>query len=583
MVLGSNVNVRHGMTSSDRPRTPPRSGISFGEVQLDGTKSKESRAAQPVPGYIPHVFDFVSPVLDASSLTNRHIPQVFLEAEAVDSSVLLGHGASFTASLQKIPQGPKTIEITAHMEGWSVTESEPAPPRPSHVVYKTARVAFDEKGEPLPEYRRALQSVITEFHALISPALISHPNVIDILGMAWGSNPFFPQHKLPALVVEYAEHGTLTELLQRGSGLDFDLRHLLCLDVARGLSALHQSGLVHGDVKADNVLICKSPTRKYIAKVSDFGFSMMAAAESVEMWLGGTDPWRAPETKDGPVRLDTAKYTDTYSFGLLAWSVCLDGRSPFDFVLGNCKGSVEVEELKKTDRLLSVVKSKDWLDCYVKTVLGSRIEEMYEAAVEKVVNQQASTGSARVQMMRLFSQIRDKAITRVVSEFVQKKLVRSLDDIADFSLQTSPESRDLDFIILVLESDIKELRHDAQQQVSGQGAGSQPKQGSKSIITNHSKEIRQFSYTKINDQGGVIRNRVVDTAGKTVDFGDMTVFETSRRQIFANLQNPASWESRGYKVQLLKRLISSILMESASLAFLAENPTTPAVSTEFCS
>lgn len=269
--------------ASERSQTPPRSGLSFGEVRSIGAKSAKLMPLQPVPGYIPNVFDLVYPARDAISLTKQYIPPIFLKAEAVDSSVLLGHGASFTASLQKIPQGPKTVEDTTHLEGWSVTKSQAAPPRPAHVVYETARVAFDKKGEPLPEYRRALQSALTEFHALISPALSSHPNVINFLGMAWGSNPYSPQHRLPALVVEYAEHGTLRQILQREPRPEFDLRHLLCLDVARGLSALHQSGLVRGDVKAENVLICRSPNRKYVAKISDFGFSVIVATESAEI------------------------------------------------------------------------------------------------------------------------------------------------------------------------------------------------------------------------------------------------------------------------------------------------------------
>jgi hypothetical protein len=121
-----------------------------------GAKSRNAKPTQPVPGYIPNVFDPVYPTRDAISLTKQHIPPVFLEAEAVDSSVLLGHGASFTASLLKMPEGPKNVEVTTHLEGWSVTKSQAAPPRPDHVVYKTARAAFDKKGEPLLEYRRAL-------------------------------------------------------------------------------------------------------------------------------------------------------------------------------------------------------------------------------------------------------------------------------------------------------------------------------------------------------------------------------------------------------------------------------------------
>jgi len=80
---------------------------------------------------------------------------------------------------------------------------------------------------------------------------------------------------------------------------------------------------------------------------------------------------------------------------------------------------------------------------------------MYEAAVEKVATQKASNGSARLEMMRLFSNIRGEALARLESQLLQKKLVKSLDDIFDYSLQPSPESRDLDLINVILESDVE--------------------------------------------------------------------------------------------------------------------------------
>ena len=89
-------------------------------------------------------------------------------------------------------------------------------------MYKTDRVAFDEIGEPLPHFRRALQSVLIEYHALIYPPLFHHANIIDFLGFAWGTNPFSAAHRLPAIMVEYAEHGTLADLLGKESVLSFD-------------------------------------------------------------------------------------------------------------------------------------------------------------------------------------------------------------------------------------------------------------------------------------------------------------------------------------------------------------------------
>ncbi|KAL9038944.1 MAG: hypothetical protein Q9214_005077, partial [Letrouitia sp. 1 TL-2023] len=269
------------MASTERPRTPPRSSYKSDST----TSSKKSQGSQPILSFEPHVFDLIHPIREATSLLTKYVPPIFKEAEAVDSSTLLGNGASFSTSLSRIPDGPKTVQHTTNMGGLEITSSSPAPQRPKYVVYKIARVAFDGKGNPLPEYRRAMQSVLTELHALIYPPLFKHLNIIDFLGFAWGSNPFSSSQRLPAIMVEYAEHGTLADLL-RNSKVDFTAKHMLCLDIARGIQALHLAGLAHGDVKAENVLICSSANRTYVAKIADFGFSVVQATEYEEIWIG---------------------------------------------------------------------------------------------------------------------------------------------------------------------------------------------------------------------------------------------------------------------------------------------------------
>jgi hypothetical protein len=195
---------------SGRTATSAPSG--FDDVH--GEKLLEEKRKEQ--GYVPHFFDLVTLIGQASELTRPYIPSIFLEAEFVDSSVLLGHGASFSASRQALSEGEKFIVTNTQMRGWTVTSRKPAPARPRYVVYKTARVAFQANGEPVARDRRALESVLTEFHALIYPPLFNHPNIIDFLGLAWGSNPYNPAHKLPVLVVEYADRGTLADL-QKGT------------------------------------------------------------------------------------------------------------------------------------------------------------------------------------------------------------------------------------------------------------------------------------------------------------------------------------------------------------------------------
>lgn len=81
---------------------------------------------------------------------------------------------------------------------------------------------------------------------------------------------------VPALVVERAPHGSLHDVLQHEfPSLTMQDRINLCIDATTGLMALHQAQIIHGDVKAENILIFNSPDplgpKKYVAKLSDFG------------------------------------------------------------------------------------------------------------------------------------------------------------------------------------------------------------------------------------------------------------------------------------------------------------------------
>lgn len=208
---------------------------------------------------------------------------------------------------------------TVNHDGLIISTKGPQPSL-SHIVYKTARVAFTPTGEPISRGdRKAMSSALMELYALVHPPLLQHPNIVNFLGLAWGSNPFEPTHRLPIVVVEYAEHGTLADL-QEKIFLPSTVRQNLCLDVALGLDILHRCGIVHGDVKSENVLIFTHPERQYVAKVADFGYSVVAGAADLMINVGGTRPWKAPEANI-PVSKAQSKLTDVYSFGLLVWRV----------------------------------------------------------------------------------------------------------------------------------------------------------------------------------------------------------------------------------------------------------------------
>ncbi|KAI1047141.1 hypothetical protein LB505_010113 [Fusarium chuoi] len=69
---------------------------------------------------------------------------------------------------------------------------------------------------------------------------------------------------VPALVLEYAEHGSLKSYQEAGYGRSLYEKLDIAFDTARGLEGLHEAGIVHGDVKPSNLLVFKHPTKKIV-------------------------------------------------------------------------------------------------------------------------------------------------------------------------------------------------------------------------------------------------------------------------------------------------------------------------------
>jgi serine/threonine protein kinase len=182
------------------------------------------------------------------------------------------------------------------------------------------------------EQKERLRDVILELRALSHRPLRGHSNIVDLLGLCWETDSSHLEQKWPALILEYADGGSLRDYLQRE---DKDPTSLLslCSNIASGIKALHESAIVHGDLKPDNVLIFQtssSPPRtiKVKAKLADFGGSVLDVEENGRGRLSmGTFPWQAPEWNDWLTR-DELLRTDLYSLGLVIWCVIASGHEP---------------------------------------------------------------------------------------------------------------------------------------------------------------------------------------------------------------------------------------------------------------
>ncbi len=127
------------------------------------------------------------------------------------------------------------------------------------------------------------------------------------------------------LVMEYVEGQTLRGLLAELGKVPEELCRHIGREVARGLSAIHAGGVVHQDVKPENVLI----TKEHVVKVMDLGVARVSAEEAPSSgsgWFVGSVQYAAPEQFETGQEIDGR--TDLYALGATLYELCT-GQKPY--------------------------------------------------------------------------------------------------------------------------------------------------------------------------------------------------------------------------------------------------------------
>jgi ABC-type oligopeptide transport system substrate-binding subunit len=167
------------------------------------------------------------------------------------------------------------------------------------------------KGSPDARHR---QRFLTEARML---ARLNHPNITQIYDVLFDQDEgrFY-------LVMEYVDGKDLAEIVQEGAPLPLDW----VLDVAMGtlqaLNYAHSQGVVHRDVKPDNIMIADE------VKLTDFGLAdLRSILEQGSPILAGTPAYMAPEQIEGRAVDGRA---DLYALGVILFELISGGRLPFE-------------------------------------------------------------------------------------------------------------------------------------------------------------------------------------------------------------------------------------------------------------
>ncbi|NUQ63014.1 MAG: serine/threonine protein kinase [Pirellulales bacterium] len=148
-------------------------------------------------------------------------------------------------------------------------------------------------------------------------AAVQHEHVVVIHAVE--------ERPIPYLVMEYISGETLQQRMDRVGPLDVKEVLRIGRQIASGLAAAHQRGLIHRDVKPSNILIEKGVQER--VKITDFGLARAVADASLTQSgvIAGTPMYMAPEQAGGDSMDHRA---DLFSLGSVLYAMC-SGRPPF--------------------------------------------------------------------------------------------------------------------------------------------------------------------------------------------------------------------------------------------------------------
>ena len=180
-----------------------------------------------------------------------------------------------------------------------------------------------------PEARARMAGFVERFtDEAKTIARLTHPNVVAVYDQGTHGG-------LPYLVMEYVRGRTLRDVLAERRRLNPDEALAIAEQMLAAIAAAHRAGLVHRDVKPENVLVAEAPTGgtanlvDSVVKVADFGLARAVEASAEEEngnQLMATVAYVAPElVTEG----HADPRTDVYSAGIVLFEM-LTGRVPYD-------------------------------------------------------------------------------------------------------------------------------------------------------------------------------------------------------------------------------------------------------------
>jgi len=187
------------------------------------------------------------------------------------------------------------------------------------VALKVLRAEYATRGE-----------IVTRFQQeAISASRIKHPNVLDVFDFGQLEDGCF------FLAMEFLEGNDLADELTRRRVLDAAIGIRIAMQICRALAAAHANGVVHRDMKPENVFLQRTADGEEIVKIVDFGIAQLRSKDTEVAptkrrltrtgMIFGTPEYMAPEQAGGK---HADLRSDIYSVGIIMYEM-FTGAVPF--------------------------------------------------------------------------------------------------------------------------------------------------------------------------------------------------------------------------------------------------------------
>ncbi len=166
-------------------------------------------------------------------------------------------------------------------------------------------------------------------------AMLSHPNIVKVYDVSFGD-------LIQYIVMEYIDGITLKEFIERQGSLRWKDAVHFTLQILKGLQHAHDKGIVHRDVKPQNIIVLPDGT----IKVTDFGIARFARSEqrTITDKAIGSVHYISPEQARGE---RTDEKADIYSVGVILYEM-ITGQVPFQ---AESAVSVAIMQLQRDPKL----------------------------------------------------------------------------------------------------------------------------------------------------------------------------------------------------------------------------------------